>query len=192
MPKEGFFYELASESDLDKYTEEYKEAVVVFYKDDCKHCTEIITILQELANDYETSLPSLKFAKMNMFKNPKMSDKLKVIKYPQIALYLDHNYFVYFREMATKEEFDKFFKNTINADTSHKIINNKGILEEYKNQYMALYLASQAQTYNQEMMAKNLRRAFPDIPLYMGTSNDKYDRKASTNYTNAFKFTFHR
>lgn len=129
LVKENNFYELNNEADLESYIQEYKEAVVVFYKDDCDTCTKIISVLQELAQDYETSYPQIKFGKMNMFKNPKLSDKHRFIKYPQIALYLDNKYFVYFNELATVEEFNKFFQNTINADTSRVVINSKEKLE---------------------------------------------------------------
>ncbi len=41
-------------------------------------------------------------------------------------------------------------------------------------------------------MTKNIRRAFPGIPLYIGSSNTKYDKLASLEDDTSFKFTFRR
>jgi hypothetical protein len=84
--------------------------------------------LQDLSEDYKKKPSHLKFAKMNVFRNPKMSDKLKMIKYPQIAMYLDHKYFIYFKEIATKDEFDKFFTQTLEANTDKEFITSNEVL----------------------------------------------------------------
>ncbi len=62
--------EFEKESDFRHYIKSTKEVMVLYYKNDCPPCDEVLKTLSIVYKKISTSYPFLRFVKINIFNNP--------------------------------------------------------------------------------------------------------------------------
>lgn len=147
--------------------------LVLFHETTCGYCDRIKEAFRKALEKNKARYPELKAAVANG-EDEKLKEENDLDKVPQLRLYLNKGFFVFYEDDFTDEGLQSFLEHYLQTRSEPLFVDSDRAFVRYNNKQNAIMLSFVSVGEEEREFALGLQRAVPDLPVYYMKTSSKY------------------
>lgn len=169
--------------------------LVLMHETTCGYCDRMQEAFKNALEKNKVKHPELKVATINA-EDESFKSQNDVEKLPQLRLYLNKGFFVFYEDEFTDDGLQSFIEHYLQTRSEPLFVDSDRSFVRYNNKQNAIMLSFLSVGGEEHEFALGLQRAIPDLPVYYMRTTSKYayivfpDDSSKSNYKLKMKRNF--
>jgi thioredoxin-like negative regulator of GroEL len=186
-------FAVLSADNYDSSVEQNSRSLVFFYDQNCRNCDLMHSLLPKIVGELAESHPELKLAKISRRENLEFIAKEKQVNaVPHLRLHVNSEFYSVFSDAIDAKHIEEFLRLHLAPAPAVRLIGEADNFEKFKQEEAAIYLSSKTIDDAEKQLAENLQKSYPEIPVYIGTTDSEVDAELFPNAKSSYRCMFQR